>query len=281
MDSDKIILPPNFKNSKDDDEDIDESNKDDIKIQIDSNTTQKEEWEEKTKITINDNDTNPWNYRIILLLQKIGKKAMGYRWMHDQEVQNNEGEESKYLTIEVVLTAVNDMITGSSLISLIYGINANANITVLIGLTIASLTVELVYAVIKGIRETSCFAEYATKHNYAETRFSEINLEIQNQLSLNIKDRDTDKDFLKNIIKKFNDLILIVPKITQDVRNKYIEASEDNDVYNTMLVGDYGNIQIVVDKNKKDENEADEETTEPSKNISKSQYEINRWLQNF
>ena len=32
-------------------------------------------------------DNGPWNYKILLLLRKIGKKTMGYRWMHEQDTQ--------------------------------------------------------------------------------------------------------------------------------------------------------------------------------------------------
>jgi len=214
--------------------------------------------------------------------------------MHDQEAQNNENAEGKYLISEVALTALIDVLTGSTLVGLIYGIGQDTNVTLLICLTVTTLIVQLIQAVIKGIRETSGFQENSTKHNYAATKFSEINLDIQNQLSLNVEDRDTDTDFLKNIIRKFNDLILIVPKVSQEVKNKYIEAAEENDVYNTMLVGDYGNIQIIDKQKNKEEEEKDEEEDEVEgvegskttrgkikSNTSKSQYEINRWLSNF
>ena len=295
MDSDKIVIPHNFKTNNDETE-TDNNNSDNedieyddnhVKIRIDPKKDIKGQDNERNRFVINDNENNPWNYRIVLFLQKLGKKTMGYRWMHDQECQNNENEESKYLITEVALTALIDILTGSTLIGLISSIGQETNITLLICLTVATLIIQLVQAVIKGIRETSNFQENASKHNYAATKFSEVNLDIQNQLSLNIKDRDTDKDFIKNIISKFNDLTLIVPKVSQEVKNKYIEASEENDVYNTMLVGDYGNIQII-EKNKKVNEKENEEPEENDDNInsiktntSKSQYEINRWLSHF
>lgn len=34
---------------------------------------------------VTDNQYDPWNYKIVLLLRKIGRKTTGYRWMHEQE----------------------------------------------------------------------------------------------------------------------------------------------------------------------------------------------------
>lgn len=214
-----------------------------------------------------------WNYKIVLLLQKIGKRTMGYRWMHDQESQNNDTQNNKFMIAQIVLDVLNATVTGSTMVALVYSANLQNDLTTLYILTAISLAIQIASGVVTGIRESSDFSNIAAKHNYAAIKFGEINLDIQNQLSLNVEDRDTDKDFLKNIIKRYNDLNMTVPQISDDVKKRYVASDEDNDVYNPIIIGDYNNIQIV-DK-KSDDKEVDEEKG------SKSKYEIDRWLSRF
>lgn len=253
-----------------------ESDHSDTVIQINQNKMKKadDDSEENKPKDITQIETDgEWNYKIVLLLQKIGKKTMGYRWMHDQESKNNNDQDGRYMIADIVLKLINGLLTGSSMASLVSNPDIADNIIVLYILTALALIIELASGVITAIRESNNFADTAIKHNYAATKFSEINLDIQNQLSLNLKDRDTDKDFLKNIIKKYNDLIMIVPQISEEVKNTYIASSDENDIYNPIIVGDYNNIQIIDKKEEIETNDTDRKV--------KSDYEINRWLQHF
>ncbi|QKF94129.1 hypothetical protein QKU48_gp0671 [Fadolivirus algeromassiliense] len=227
------------------------------------------------------NEGQPWNYKIVLLLQKIGKKSMGYRWMHDQESQLNETKNLRFLIVEVVLLSIMGCLTGSQMIGLLASSGLSDDKTTQIVVSAITILFVLILAIIKGIRETSKFNDNAQRHTEAARKFSEISLDIQNQLSLNIDDRDTDKDFLNSIISKFNDTMSSAPKISQDVQNRLVEASEEHDVYNPLVIGDYGNIQIVMDKENIEDANQEEKDTEDDSYKKKSQYQVDRWLRHF
>lgn len=226
-------------------------------------------------------DSKPWNYKFLIFLRKIGKKTMGYRWMHDQEAQYNEDTNSKYTITEIIILSFIGIISGGELLGLIFNSGLGDNKIALIVLTCVQLVVLFGYSVIKGIRETSEFDKNVFQHNYASSKFGEINLSIQNQLTLNIKDRDTDKDFLKNIIKSFNDLLYIVPKIRKSIKDKYIEGSEDNDMFNPLITDENGNIKIVIHDGTTNLNDSKTKSDDVNTLDSKNKYQIDRWLQHF
>lgn len=286
-DKDKIVIPSklrrNHSHENDDDHLISggDSNSETVihieggKQKDDDSISEEKEIAMEIKGDITNLDTNgSWNYKIVLLLQKIGKRTMGYRWMHDQESQNNDAQDNKYMIAQIVLNVLNAVISGSIMVTLIYAANLQNDLTTLYILTAITLALQIASGVVTGIRESSDFSETSIKHNYAAIKFGELNLDIQNQFSLNIDARDTDKDFLKNIIKRYNDLNMTSPKISDDVKQKYVASDEDNDVYNPIIVGDYNNIQM---SDKKNDRMQDDDIEKGSK----SKYEIERWLSRF
>ena len=244
----------------------------------------------------------PWNYKILLLLIKIGKKTMGFRWMHDQESLSNEKSDTKYSIIELILLALLGSITSGEFIGLVSESGLHNNKVAMVVITSMEIILILVYSIIKGIREKSDFDKNKFQHNYAATKFGEINLNIQNQLSLSIRDRDQDKDFLKNIIKTFNDLMLTVPKISAKVKATYIESTKENDIYNPIIIDSSNALQSFIDKTKSSEysngnangngNSNENGTVNGTVNgnngsnskdniDSRYKYQIDRWLQHF
>jgi len=216
-------------------------------------------------------NTGTWNYKIMLLLQKIGKKTMGYRWMHDQESKIISALEKKYMIADVILKVITGLLTGSTIGTLVTG---SDNTTVLYIFTAISLAFQLATGVITAIRETNDYSSIASQHIAAASKFGEINMEIQNQFALDIDDRESDKEFLSTTIKKFNDLNGSIPPISESIKKKFIASDEDNEIYNPIIVGDYNNIQII---DKKNNNKEDDDIEKGSK----SKYEIDRWLSRF
>ncbi|ARF12240.1 hypothetical protein Klosneuvirus_4_55 [Klosneuvirus KNV1] len=282
-DKDKIIIPTKLRR----DHSHEEEDKDQLGSGGDSNSetvihiesknkkdddTISEEKESliETKGNIIQN-TGTWNYKIMLLLQKIGKKTMGYRWMHDQESKIISALEKKYMIADVILKVITGLLTGSTIGTLVTG---SDNTTVLYIFTAISLAFQLATGVITAIRETNDYSSIASQHIAAASKFGEINMEIQNQFALDIDDRESDKEFLSTTIKKFNDLNGSIPPISESIKKKFIASDEDNEIYNPIIVGDYNNIQII---DKKNNNKEDDDIEKGSK----SKYEIDRWLSRF
>jgi len=279
-DKDKIVIPSKLRrdNSHDEDDDKNESNNDDNSETVinipnkndddaDSENNEKESLKEKN-VEMQHN-SGPWNYRMLLLLQKIGKKTMGFRWMHDQESKINNTVNKKYMIADIVLKVITGLLTGSTIGTLVTGSNNSIVLYIFTGI---SLAFQLVAGIITAIRESNDYGNVATQHNSAAAKFGEINLEIQYQLSLDIEDREQDKDFLRNTVDKFNNLKGSIPPISETVKKKFIASDEDNEIYNPIIIGDYDHIQL--DK-KNEHRKIDEETG------SKTKYEIDRWLSRF
>lgn len=220
----------------------------------------------------------PWNYKILLLLRKIGKKTMGYRWMHEQESQYNEDMETKLTIYEIVILSLLGIVTCGEFVGFIIDLGLDNNRIIYIVLTSFQLLFLCVSGIIKGYKEANKFSTNQTDHNYAASKFGEINLNIQNQLSLNLSDRDRDKDFLKNIIKNFNDIMFLAPKIREEVKKKYLEEADENNIFNP-ITEDINTLQVVVIK---DELEDEKKNDKLIDEINlKSKYQIDRWLQHF
>ena len=65
-------------------------------------------------IMVDDDKTDgPWNYKIVMLLTKIGKRTMGYRWMHDQEAHHYDNRDTKVGVIELVIITFVTILTGA------------------------------------------------------------------------------------------------------------------------------------------------------------------------
>jgi hypothetical protein len=231
-----------------------------------------------------DDSKKKWNYNILLLLKKIGEKSMGYRWMHDRDALNNDEQRTTFLKIEIVLGTLLSVVTGGELIGFLASEGFSNNKILQIVLMILQLLLIAGYGVIRGYEDSSDFDKSKYDHTFAASKFGAINLNIQNQLALNIEDRDHDRDFLKNIIKEFDDLMLTSPQIDRSTMNAYIKATENYSIYKPTIVGGIDTIEIVIDNgsnNKLSNVVSSEKEKIHEDQESKLKYELNRWLQHF
>lgn len=218
-------------------------------------------------------DEKPWNYKILLLLKKIGKKTMGYRWMHEQDTKYYTAKNNRFNMYERLILAFLATITGGGFVSFIAGVDLTENRTVFIVLSIIELVTVFFAAIVKEYRYVNDYEKYKNDHSMAAVKNAEINLEIQYQLALDVNQRETDKYFLANIIKKFNDILYEAPKIRAETKDKYLEGSEDNEMFNPIIT-DNGMLQVVV-------HDAKDTDKTNINNDSRMKYQIDRWLQHF
>ena len=243
----------------------------------------------KDELAITQNDGNHvWNYKILLMLRKVGKKTMGYRWMHDQEAEYYEQMDTHIGIYEMIILAFMGTITGAGFINLVTSAGLDNSIIFNIIIQVIYLIIFFLMATVKGYRDINKYEKKKNSHFNAATKNAELNLNIQYQLSLNISDRDNDKIFLQNVIKSFNDILLLSPPIRNCTKLKYVEGAKDNDIFNPLIsVGD--NLQIIIhdDNNRIRNNENGNIEDDDNENIvaktsdSKMSYEIDRWLQHF
>lgn len=200
-----------------------------------------------------------WNPKIISLLQRIGKNTTGYRWMHDKAAQYNHIMSIRYKISEVILMTLIELITGGELCALIFNNGLNTNKTIMIAITCVQLVLMTFHGIIVGIHTASDYDKNIIQHDHVATKFSELNLNIQNQLSLHVNDRSNDKEFLNTTIKTFTDLLLIAPKINRHIQNEYVTRYNDDDVFSPISY-----------ENNNDEIQIELETS--------SNYQIDRWV---
>lgn len=213
----------------------------------------------KDDFTIN-NDELLWNPKIIAFLIKMGKITMHYRCMHEIASQQNHKLNRNYKIAEAIFTVLITVIQGSEVYSLIFGNGLDSDKTLLLCLGSIAIAFLIIAGIIIGIKHVSEFEKFSIEHEQTAIKFGEINLSIQNQLSLNLKDRDNDRDFLKYTIKSFNDLMNTAPKLDISIKCDYLNNKEDNDIFN---------IEEVVTKynNYKEDDKAVD-------------YQLERWLKN-
>ncbi|XWV25129.1 hypothetical protein QJ856_gp0647 [Tupanvirus deep ocean] len=226
-------------------------------------------------------DDEPWNYKILLLLKKVGKKTMGYRWMHEQDAQYYDKMNTRFGTYEMLILAFLGTITGAGFVNFIAGTGLQDNKIVYIVITVTQLVTVFIAAIIKGYSNVNNYEKNKADHFLAALKNAELNLNIQYQLSLNIKDRDNDKLFLKNVVKNFNDILFLAPPIRESTKKRYMEESNDNDMFNPIIFDGDGLQIIVHDPTNETKNNIVLNQKTNIANDSKMKYQIDRWLQHF
>lgn len=214
------------------------------------------------------------------LLFKIGRKAMNYRWMHDQESQRMESNDAAFKKAEIVVLALQGILSGSELVTLFTNTGLDKNSIANTVMNIIQFILIFVYCILKGLREANDYVRNANVHTTAAARYGAMNLEIQkNSLPFEKKVKEEHQNFLNYIIKTYNDLMLTVPKISRKTQDKYEKASDENDVYNPLVISIVPND----DTSSYDENitSKDDKVDAPDKIDKKYNYQIERWFERF
>jgi hypothetical protein len=214
-----------------------------------------------------------WNDKIVFVLKKLGRKTMGYRWMHEKEAVYYDEMNTRYNIYETFLLALLGTITGAGLINFVIGAGIDNSKIVYIVLTIVQLVGITISVFIKEYRSISQYERSKNDHSYAAIKHGELNLNIQYQLALKLVDREPGNIFLRNSIKSFSDILYLSPPIRECTKKKCLEEYWDSDMFNP-IIEENDDLQLVVvdDRN----NPRSIVTQDPSMD-----YQITRWLQHF
>jgi len=154
------------------------------------------------------------------------------------------------------------------------------------------LVLSAILTIIICVREKSDYRAIAQNHRDTAYRFTLIYHSIQEQLSLNIEDRQLDKVFMSEKIKEYNELMQSKQNIRKKIVDQYICETKNTNIYKPVIMAEFENIDIDVDNDVSVDviNIASEQKTDPnneqknnlknSKKQKKINYEINRWLAN-
>ena len=195
--------------------------------------------------------------------------------MHEEEAKNYDKKDTKVSISELIIITFVTILSGTGFANFLIVSDLNKNKIIYVILTAIIVIVTFASLFIKGYRLLYKYDKRKFDHQIAALKNMKINLKIQFQLALNIKDRKNDIIFTNQIIKKYNDLMSLSPQIRDGTKKKYLEKAEDNDMFNPIITDADGMLQIVIhdDKNIKENGEDNID--------SKMKYQIDRWLQNF
>ncbi|AYV78738.1 MAG: hypothetical protein Edafosvirus29_2 [Edafosvirus sp.] len=228
---------------------------------------------------VDNTNKKPWNNRMKLLLKRLGEKSMGYRWMHDQENAHFLKLDNTFNNLQIILGTLLATLNSTGLATL-YANTAN-NFNIIFSLTLIGLILSAILTIIMGIREKNEYNTIAFNHKDTASKFTKIYHSIQEQLSLDMEDREIDKEFLGKKIREYDELMQNKPNIRKKILDKYVDETKNINIYKPIITDEFENIDIDDDNdntviNIKSKNELHDKDKQ-----KKIDYEISRWLNNF
>jgi hypothetical protein len=188
-----------------------------------------------------------WNMGVQIMLMKIGEKAMGYRWMHNQQKEKLDKSDARYRWAERLLLGFIMIISGT--ITLLTSIGLNDNLITILITGALNITLLFLYGIIKETHESSDVQAQIYRNEQDSRKYGEIHLEIQKQLALRVKDRRNDKEFLTQMVDKYNDVYYQASILDSSVSNKYLIATKKRDISLPINFTDDGKVRLYVNSN--------------------------------
>ena len=204
--------------------------------------------------------------------------------MHKKDQCHYEIVNTRFYVIEIITLAVLGILTGGEFVSLMANTGLSGNTVALSIITGLQLLIIALYLVVKGLRENGKYEDCIWQNKYYSAKFNELNLEIQEQMSLNLDDKAKDKDFLKSIIKTFNHLMEVSPSVRNKTVERYIDGTKDIDIYKPLLVGEYDTIEIVIQEDNSTIIKISDDNNDPiieERYKNRNKFELERYLKNM
>jgi hypothetical protein len=211
-----------------------------------------------------------WNQKTEYLLQRIGEKSMGYRWMHEQEHLYHTGYNDKLQLYLIVLTGILGTLSSGSIIGLFSDSSSKNNI--LLALTITQLIMSFIMGVVLGIKEQGDYKMTAMQHKQISSKFAVLYHSIQRQFSLDPRNREDDKTFLNDKIREFDDLVASPNVIRNETMTKYNNTIADKNISKVDDIETFDTLRY---------DRAHTSATMSNKNDARVNFEVERWIHNF
>jgi len=223
-----------------------------------------------------------WNNRIKYLLQGIGYKSMGYRWLHSNEADFYEKRERYLAYFEMVVSVIIATMSSATILALLIDTGLKENINAQIALYGIEVALSIIVGVIAGYRQIADDTHRVVDHQHAADHFAEIYHEIQEQFSYKPEHRDEATGFLKYKRREYDNTVLNAPQIRKKAETEYSNLVEQYGLGISVNLQDVGEIEIYEDAIETDEENNEDSTTNKNKKKNrKVVYEANRFLRNF
>lgn len=229
------------------------------------------------KVFASNNLNVPWNTRIQLFLKKLGDRAIAYKWMHNRE--RHLYTESLYklnISLRILMTILGLLDSVSVVSALNDSFEDKKNILIIF--TILNLLFVVILGILNEIKDNGDYIDKINNNKEASIKFSKFIIDIQSQLSLNIKDREPDTIYIRKITKTYDKLMNISPHIRSITMNEYMQASDLNNINKPIFVGGSDNIDIVIHD---DLTKIKSPHNNKTKKNKAQNYEIEKWVRNF
>jgi len=192
------------------------------------------------------------------MLSKIEDKALGYRWIHDQEFKYNMKQDKKLQNILNILNGLQGVSSSGAVLSIFSTNYKGIGITIII---IFQLLLSFLIGILLQKKENSDYKIKAFEHKQVSSEYEHLYNSIQKEFTL----ENRTPSFLDDILKEYEKLREASSNgIRQDTITKYENMIKNRNLTN---VDELSNIPTSVRENIKDD--------------SRKKYEIDRWQKNF
>ncbi|ARF10914.1 hypothetical protein Hokovirus_3_187 [Hokovirus HKV1] len=205
-----------------------------------------EEIHTETIKTLDINDNDKWNWKIVTLFRNVGEKSLGYRWMHEQEAVYNDNVHYAFLIVEVILGAILGSLTSATLLIIIIKSNSTNSIIVSIVLNAFILVITFIFAIVYGIHQLNDYPETRRRHKYYASKYNTISTKIKRQLALPINKRKNDKDYAIKIEAMYNTCQFEEPQIRPKTAKRYLKIVNEGRITKPMNLTDFDSIEVVM-----------------------------------
>jgi hypothetical protein len=220
-------------------------------------------------VETNDNKKkNEIKSRPIFLLEKIGTKSMGYRWMHDQEYAYYIKVDNNLKIISLILAGILTTLSSSTLTDTVAQNNSIVN-----AINILQLIFSLLVIIFLGIKDNGDYKMRAVEHKSTSTEFATIYHSIQKEFAID-KNKLVDEIFINDIVKDYDKLSSDAPIIRRSTMDKYSDILKSG---HSIITDELDNLDIgSVNTNNISPDIDNNEGIDP-----KHKYEFDRWLKHF
>lgn len=207
----------------------DSQNRNDV---LDNNSAQLNVNDKLSNMNVN----NSWNDKNERLVVSIGENAAAYKWMHEKNASRLKAFH-KIMNLAMIL--FNTGLSAQTIIP--QGETRNEIISIVSQVFIYIVT--LISVLLNFLK----YEELSVKHLNFAMKFSELYHEIQQQMCMFRKDRHQATQYIQDILKRFDEIVVSAPTIDNAIISQFKSTFKDSTTAVPSIVDRLDNIEIITD----------------------------------
>ena len=222
------------------------------------------------------NNGSRWNKKLEQQLVRIGNRAAGYKWMHNEESTHYTEQWRVINLVEIIFVTLHGASIATSFVAIFA---ETGSPLIMMILTCIQTVFYIMSTIIKSYKEGTDYSSKIYDHRWSSIKFSQISTEIQNQFCLDISKRVDDESFLEYRSTDFNDALFGAPVIRPKTVKRYLDSIKDPASF-----GLINQFEIVLEPSLTNNNQIEppENTGDDNKNKAETDrqydYELERFL---